>query len=128
MQTYHPEQYSILFSQLQNYPRFYSQEMKFRKELNFPPFSKLILLRLKGENEKAVHEEAKKLFAILHRMRNIKVFGPNRSFYYKIRKNYRVFILLKTSKISRQTRLRFLKSYRARDCTLEIDVDPLEVF
>ncbi|MBA7710885.1 Primosomal protein N' [subsurface metagenome] len=29
MQTYHPEQYSILFSQLQNYPKFYSQEMMF---------------------------------------------------------------------------------------------------
>ncbi|MCK5259073.1 MAG: primosomal protein N', partial [Thermoplasmatales archaeon] len=128
MQTYHPEQYSILFSQLQNYPKFYSQEMKLRKELNFPPFSKLILLRLKGENEKAVWNEAEKIFAILGRMQNIKAFGPNNSFYYKIRKNYRVFILLKTPKNFKHRKLRFLNSYKTKNCTLEIDVDPLEVF
>ncbi len=128
MQTYHPEQYSILFSQLQNYPKFYAREMRLRKELNFPPFSKLILLRLKGENEKAVWGEAEKIFTILNRMRNIKVFGPNRSFYYKIRKNYRVFILLKMPRNFIYRKLRFLNSYKPKNCTLEIDVDPLEVF
>jgi primosomal protein N' (replication factor Y) len=128
MQTYHPEQYSILFSQLQNYPKFYAQEMKLRKELKFPPFSKFILIRLKGENEKNVWSEAKKIFEILKRNRNFKIFGPNRSFYYKIRKNYRVFILLKTSKNFQHRKLKFLTSYRPKDCALEIDVDPLEVF
>jgi len=128
MQTYHPEQYSILFSQLQNYPKFYSQEMKFRKELNFPPFSKLILLRFKGEDEKAVWNQAEKIFAIISKMQNIKAFGPNNSFYYKIRKKYRVFILLKTPKNFRHGKLRFLNSYKTKNCTLDIDVDPLEVF
>lgn len=128
MQTYHPEQYSILFSQLQNYPKFYAQEMKLRKELNFPPFSKLILLRLKGEDEKAVRTEAENIFEILKRIKSIKVFGPNRSFYYKIRKKYRVFILIKMPKHFQQRKLRFLTSYRPKKCTLDIDVDPLETF
>jgi len=127
MQTYHPEQYAILFSQLQNYPKFYAQEMKYRKELNFPPFSKLILIRLKGKNEDTVWQEAEKLTEILKRMKGIQIFGPNRSFYYKIRKIYRVFILLKVPKNFKQRRLRFLTAYRPKDCTLEIDVDPLEV-
>ena len=128
MQTYHPEQYSILFSQLQDYPKFYAHEMKMRKELNFPPFSKLILVRLKGEKEKTVHEQAMKLYTILKRIKNVKLLGPNRSFYYKIRKNYREFMLLKTPKYFKHTRLKFLKTYRPHNCTLEIDVDPLEVF
>lgn len=128
MQTYHPEQYSVLFSQLQDYPKFYAHEMKLRKELNFPPFSKLILVRLKGEKQKVVHEQTMKLYTILKRIKNIELLGPNRSFYYKIRKNYREFILLKTPKHFRHTRLQFLKTYRPQNCTLEIDVDPLEVF
>lgn len=128
MQTYHPEQYSILFSQLQNYPAFYAQEMELRKELNFPPFSRLILLRLKGDEEKAVWKEAKRLAAILARIKDTKLFGPNRSFYYKIRKKYRVFILLKMSKAFKYRRLKFLTSYKTKNCILEIDVDPLETF
>jgi len=128
MQTYHPEQYSILFSQLQDYPKFYAQEMKQRKELNFPPFSKLILLRLKGKKERAVHEQTMKLYTILKRIRNVELLGPNRSFYYKIRKNYRQFMILKTPKDFKHTRLKFLKTYKPHNCTLEIDVDPLEVF
>ena len=128
MQTYHPEQYSVLFSQLQNYPKFYAREMKLRKELNFPPFSKLILLRIRGEKEKIVHEQAKKIYSILKRMKNIEVLGPNRSFYYKIRKNYRVFIILRVAKNFKHTTLRFLKTYKPHDCILEVDVDPLEVF
>lgn len=127
MQTYHPEQYSILFSQLQDYPKFYALEMKMRKELNFPPFSKLILLRLKGEKERTVHEQAMILYTILKRIKNVKLLGPNRSFYYKIRKNYREFMILKTPKDFKHTRLKFLKTYRPPNCTLEIDVDPLEV-
>ena len=128
MQTYHPEQYSVLFSQLQDYPKFYAHEMKLRKELNFPPFSKLILVRLKGEKQKVVHEQTMELYTILKRIKNIELLGPNRSFYYKIRKNYREFILLKAPKHFRHTRLEFLKTYRPQNCALEIDVDPLEVF
>lgn len=128
MQTYHPEQYSILFSQLQNYPAFYAQEMELRKELEFPPFSRLILVRLKGEDKTAVWKETKKLATILGRLKNVKLFGPNRSFYYKVRKKYRVFILLKLPKDFKHRRLKFLTSYKTKNCILEIDVDPLETF
>jgi primosomal protein N' (replication factor Y) len=128
MQTYHPEQYSILFSQLQNYPAFYAQEMELRKELNFPPFTRLILIRCKGASETAVWEEAKRLATIVGRLKNVTLFGPNPSFYYKVRKQYRVFILLKMPKGYKQKRLKFLTSYKTKDCILEIDVDPLETF
>jgi primosomal protein N' (replication factor Y) len=128
MQTYHPEQYSILFSQLQDYPAFYAQEMELRKELDFPPFTRLILVRLKGDSEMAVWKEAKKLAAIIGRFKNIKLFGPNPSFYYKVRKKYRVFVLLKLPKDFKHRRLKFLTAYKTKNCTLEIDVDPLETF
>jgi primosomal protein N' (replication factor Y) len=128
MQTFHPELYSALFSQLQDFPHFYAEEMKLRRDLKFPPFSKLILIRFRGENENIVWSEAKKIFDILARIKNIQIFGPNRSFYYRIRKNYRVFILLKTTTKFQRRKLKFLTSYKLKNCNLEIDVDPLEVF
>ncbi|MEO0123805.1 MAG: primosomal protein N' [candidate division WOR-3 bacterium] len=128
IQTYHPEQYSILFSQLQNYPKFYAEEMKLRKELNFPPFSRLILIRLSGKDEQNTWNEAKKIYDLLTEIKGIKIFGPNQSFYYKIRNNYRVYILLKTPLKFDHRKLKFLKQIKLSKSKLEIDVDPVEVF
>jgi primosomal protein N' (replication factor Y) len=128
IQTYHPEQYSTVFSQLQDYASFYKQELEMRKELGFPPFSRLILIRLKGNEEKNVWSEARRLHGILERVAGIEIFGPNRSFYYKIRKDYRVFITIKLRKTFPLQKLKFLASYKPQKCSIEIDVDPLEVF
>ncbi|MGB9720987.1 MAG: replication restart helicase PriA [bacterium] len=128
IQTYHPEQYSILFSQLQNYPKFYVEEMKLRKELNFPPFSRLILARVSGKIEKDVWDEANKIHSLLKSIKPIKVFGPNQSFYYKIRDKYRVYILIKAPLRFDHRRLKFLKQIKLNKSKLEIDVDPIEVF
>lgn len=128
IQTYHPEQYSILFSQLQNYPKFYAQEMKLRKELSFPPFSRLILVRFSGKIEKIVWENAKKVYASLTHLKNIKIYGPNPSFYYKIRDTYRVYILIKAPLKFDHRKLKFLKQITLTKTKLEIDVDPIDVF
>ncbi|MCX7995674.1 MAG: primosomal protein N' [candidate division WOR-3 bacterium] len=128
IQTYHPEQYSILFSQLQNYPKFYAEEMKLRKELNFPPFSRLVLVRLSGKNEQSVWEDAKRVCKLLDEIKGINIFGPNQSFYYKIRNNYRVYILIKAPLKFDHRRLKFLRQIKLNRTKLEIDVDPIDVF
>jgi primosomal protein N' (replication factor Y) len=128
IQTYHTDHYAAIFSQLQDYASFYRQELELRRELDFPPFSRLILIRLKGTDEKNAWSEARKLHGILKKMRDIHVFGPNRSFYYRIRKNYRVFIILKLRKSYPMQKMEFLTQYRPKTCSIEIDVDPLEVF
>jgi primosomal protein N' (replication factor Y) len=128
IQTYHTEHYAAIFQQLQDYPSFYKQEIESRQELNFPPFSRLVLIRLRGENEKNVWDEAKKMYTKLQQIQGMRVFGPNRSFYYQIRKNYRVFIVIRISKKYPMHKLAFLATYRPKTCDIEIDVDPLEVF
>jgi primosomal protein N' (replication factor Y) len=128
IQTYHTEHYADIFSQLQNYTSFYKHELEARRELGFPPFSRLILIRLKGTNEKNAWAEAEKLHNLLQKTNNIEIFGPNRSFYYRIRKDYRVFIVIKLRKNYPMQRLRFLTAYKPKTCNMEIDVDPLEVF
>jgi len=128
IQTYHPEQYETIFGQLQNYAKFYRTDLQFRKELGFPPFSRLILIRFKGPDEKSVWDEARRVCAMIRKMSGFEIFGPNRSFYYKIRKDLRVFILLKCNKNFPHRKLRFLNTYKPNRCDIDIDVDPLEVF
>ncbi|UCD19359.1 MAG: primosomal protein N', partial [candidate division WOR-3 bacterium] len=128
IQTYHPEQYATIFGQLQDYESFYQNELRCREDLGFPPYSRLILLRLKGKNEHDVWNEAEKLHSALRRNNGFQIFGPNRSFYYKIRDNYRVFLLLKLKKKHPQHKLDYLRVYKPVKCDIEIDVDPLEVF
>jgi primosomal protein N' (replication factor Y) len=128
MQTYHPEQYAILFSQLQDYPKFYEHELTTREDLDFPPFTRLVLLRIKGTHEAQIMKEAERIVQRVRRIPLIEVYGPNRSFYYKVRKYFRVFVLLKMKKRFNHTQLRFLRSLKLNKCTLEIDVDPMEVF
>jgi len=128
IQTYHPEQYATIFGQLQNYEMFYRNELQCRQELSFPPFSRLITIRLKGKNEKDVWNEAKQVHQMLQKRNGFEIYGPNRSYYYKIRDNYRVFLLIKLKKDHAHHKLDYLRSYRPRKCDIEIDVDPVEVF
>jgi primosomal protein N' (replication factor Y) len=128
IQTYHPEQYAAIFGQLQDYATFYRNELQCRKELGFPPFSRLVLLRLKGKNEQDVWKEAEKLHNVLKKNNGFQIYGPNRSFYYRIRENYRVFLLMKMTKKYPQHKLEYLRAYKPLKCDIEIDVDPVEVF
>ncbi|MFQ6091046.1 MAG: primosomal protein N', partial [Candidatus Bipolaricaulia bacterium] len=42
IQTYHPEHYAVQAAAELDYRKFYRQELQFRKELGYPPFSKVI--------------------------------------------------------------------------------------
>ena len=128
IQTYHPEQYATIFGQLQDYEKFYNNELQARKELGFPPFSRLILIRLKGTDEKNLLKEANVIHSLLQKAGGFEIYGPNRSFYYRIRKQFRVFIVLKLSKNYPHRKLKFLQEYRTAKCQIEIDVDPIDVF
>jgi primosomal protein N' (replication factor Y) len=128
IQTFHPEQYAIIFSRLQNYTEFYKHEIATRRELALPPFTRLYLLRFSGRNEAQVRTEAQRVHGICSRVRGVKVYGPNPSFYYRVRRNYRFFVLLKTDPDFSRTRLGFLKDIRPKSVKFEVDVDPMEVF
>jgi primosomal protein N' (replication factor Y) len=128
IQTFHPDQYAIIFGRLQDYAEFYKQEIKMRQELALPPFTRLILLRFSGKNEALVKAEAERIYGIVAKIRKVKAYGPNPSFYYKVRRNYRFYILVKTGLDFPRSRLGFLKEIRPKSVKFEIDVDPMEVF
>ncbi len=58
IQTFQPGHYAIATAATQNFKSFYSKEIEFRKELNYPPFSELALLELSGGDPDAVRRAA----------------------------------------------------------------------
>ncbi|MGM0410167.1 MAG: primosomal protein N', partial [Bacillota bacterium] len=61
VQTYTPNHYSIKAAQNHDYEDFYKQEIKLRKQLNYPPFSKLVNIIIESKNNNKVINASNKL-------------------------------------------------------------------
>lgn len=57
IQTYNPEHYAIEAASRHDYKTFYEKEIKVRQELLYPPFSKIIRLKLSHENREICLKE-----------------------------------------------------------------------
>ncbi|HUD00523.1 MAG TPA: primosomal protein N', partial [Candidatus Polarisedimenticolaceae bacterium] len=135
IQTYGPEHYAIQPLINHDYKKFFAKEIEFRRALGYPPFGKLINLRLDGPNPEHVEEKAKavlkKIVAIQSSnpkyREHIEVLGPAPSPIEKLRNRYRWQLLLKGNQISPLIGLASAVREtftRARSVRLHIDVDP----
>ena len=97
VQTYNPDNYAIVCSKDQDYDRFYNGELILRKNLNYPPFCDIILVRIQGENIEKVKRISKKLYEELLKQKNenLFVYKPVPSPIEKIQNVYRWRIVIK---------------------------------
>ena len=103
LQTYNPDHYSILSARKQDFKTFYAQEISFRKALDYPPFSRIIQLKISGRNSEQTGQYAQAvgdLCNVLKKndmsfMKYISILGPIEASLYRIAKQYRWQILLK---------------------------------
>lgn len=135
IQTYNPEHYTLQYVITHDYKGFFSAEIEFRRALNYPPFSRLVHLRVEGPKAQEVVASAKMLGKNLreeHRgdqetLEKIEILGPVPAPIEKLRRRYRWQILLKGEKgpallkFARQA-LELLP--RSRTTRLYVDVDP----
>lgn len=133
IQTYAPDHYIFPYVLSHDYKGFFASEGEFRCALNYPPFSRLVQLRLEGSEPGEVREKAKILAAGLRRcqrepnQQEVEILGPAPAPIEKLRGRYRWQILLKGREVSSllelagQARGLFLQSRSSR---LYIDVDP----
>jgi len=64
VQTFNPDHYSIRCAREHDFHAFYREEIRFRRELNYPPFSRLVNLRVLGGDEESASEAAAALGAL----------------------------------------------------------------
>ena len=95
VQTYEPDNYAIRAAAAQDYQRFYTSEMMFRRQQGYPPLSRLARLVFSHANRAAAETEAIRLADLLRRERDawgysdVEVIGPTPTYPARVRGHYR---------------------------------------
>ena len=101
IQCFNPDHYSIQTSAKGSYNDFFIKEMDTRKILQYPPFSRIIELIIKGKNEKNVRIIANNIYNILlsyiGKKWNVDLLGPSPMPISFINNNHRWHLLLKSN-------------------------------
>ena len=58
LQTYSPEHFSITAATDHDFMKFYNQEITFRKAFKYPPFSRMIQLKISGRDRQKTRQQA----------------------------------------------------------------------
>ncbi len=107
---------------------FYSQELKFRKQLNFPPYKHMCLVRLRGKDLEKVQKAAEDLFERLKEGNKIvKALSLNPGQPEKLRGNFYWQILFSSAsaeKLSKFLKIH-LKESRYSGIIVTVDIDPI---
>jgi len=129
IQSFSPEHHAILASAMQDYPAFYSQEIRSRKQLGFPPFRYLARVLFIGKKEEAVSEAAHLFKKHLNRMKKkkkISILGPAPALYKPVKKKWQWQLIVKSqqgnlAEILQSVLKRFQKKHTVQ---LVVDIDP----
>jgi primosomal protein N' (replication factor Y) (superfamily II helicase) len=111
LQTFQPEDYVIQAAASHSYRDFYRQELGFRRELGYPPFSQLVRLVFRGQESPQVEESAQKVVRKIQEQSDAQteIIGPVTCFFARVGGNYRWQIILRGPnpvKLIRQIKLK----------------------
>ncbi|MFW2330873.1 MAG: replication restart helicase PriA [Nitrospinota bacterium] len=118
-----------------DYEQFYNQEIVIRKSSNFPPFSRLAVLKIVANSQKSGQEYINRISGIISAYNSkgdLLILGPVEALTFKIRNRYNWRLLLISSsrrELSTEIRtvLKLLESPISDKIQITIDVDPLTI-
>jgi primosomal protein N' (replication factor Y) len=139
LQTYTPDHFIINAARHQNFARFYADEIKFRRELVYPPFCRMIQLVVSGRDQTRTAKTARalgdaarrRLTADMPPNRPLRIRGPVEAAMHRVAGRYRWQILLQGPSAAELNRLvRELlygpdAGYNRGGIKVIVDVDPL---
>ena len=114
IQTYQPEHYCIQTAAAQDYDSFYSQEIRFRQMLHYPPDRQMMVMLAEGEHDQQTGRAVQKLREIAGEadFEAVEFIGPSRAGIAKAKDLYRYTMYMKHQDIKELMRLRdFLEGY-----------------
>jgi primosomal protein N' (replication factor Y) len=132
VQTLQPAHYSLQAAATHDFARFADAELAGRRELGYPPFSRLILLRLEGPEATRVEQLARDAVRSLRERADgrFTVLGPTAAPLERLRQRYRFQLLVRgrNGSVLRRAVAAALPDLRAAartaDVRLIVDVDP----
>ncbi len=99
IQTFQSQHYSLKHVLSHDFKSFYEEELAHRKELDYPPFSRLVLLEFKGKNENEVVQHANQFAESLKKHDgHFLTLGPAPATISRVKNLYRWHIVIKDLK------------------------------
>jgi primosomal protein N' (replication factor Y) len=135
IQTYNPHHPSIRFAVAQDVISFLDRELEVRRELGYPPFTRMVNFKVQGTREDATgtlaHLLGERARALLSKLPpgSIVLTGPSPAPIYKIKNRFRWLMLARSEDagLLHSFTKRLLKSMEgeSKKGSLHVDVDPL---
>ena len=137
IQTFNPDHYSILRAKDHDYVGFYQEEIQFRRDLEYPPFSRFINFRLVGNSEKRTKGMGEEMGGIGQSLlkkgygKGIEILGPSPAPFAKMRGKFRWQMLAKGKspqllhQFAKELASRMEAPLKGKGVNLDIDVDPV---
>ncbi|MFV9509935.1 primosomal protein N' [Tepidibacillus sp. LV47] len=134
IQTYDPDHYSIRYAGLNDYNSFFRRELEKRRQLHYPPFTKMIIIHFSHEDVvlamKAIERFARELKRIMNH-RPVEILGPAVAPIPKIKDRYRFQCVIKYNDESSRVNQGIYQGIQIineiikdRKLLIQVDVDP----
>jgi primosomal protein N' (replication factor Y) len=136
IQTYAPNHYSIRAAKDQDYARFMRRELELRRDLMYPPFARLAMVRIEGAEPQLVGRAAEAVAKSLAKdstPEGFRVLGPAPAPIERIKQRYRWQVMIKSRELKPMRaaisamRAEVGPSVERDDIFLAIDIDPVRM-
>jgi primosomal protein N' (replication factor Y) len=132
IQTYNPAHYAIQTAKNQDYEEFFSREIKFRQALVYPPFCRIVRLVFRGVDPDRLMRSGEQAAAFVRERtdRYLDLLGPSMCPISRIKKNYRVHVIIKVRETAPMKHViaELQETMRGEgDHYMEIDIDPMSM-
>ncbi len=136
IQSYNSENQIIQHASNLDLRTYYEQCLIEREELNYPPFSWLVRIEIKGKDREKVLKTINKLRAkLFNPPKGIEILGPAPCYRERLKDYYRMQIVIKSNKATDKSGLVLKKLYKkatndinfSNSLKLNIDVNPVSL-
>ena len=131
IQTFNPDHYAIYYSSKYDYLSFYKKEMSIRKQLKYPPYYYLSIVRISGKDSNVVYQESLKIKRSLERnLEHVIILGPSVASIFRVNNIYRYQILLKYKNEERIYLIieKIINHYKNQSkVDVDVDFNPLQL-
>ena len=136
IQSYNSENQTIQHASNLDLKTYYEQCLIEREELNYPPFSWLVRIEIKGKDREKVLKTINRLRAkLFNPPKGIEILGPAPCYRERLKDYYRMQIVIKSNKATDKSGLVLKKLYKkatndinfSNSLKLNIDVNPVSL-
>ena len=134
VQSYTPDNFALIAAKNHDYKEFFTQEIRVRELMGYPPFTDLIVVDFTAKEEITAVNTANHFITYIKRCKiegdGSNIFSPKPSYYFKGKDSIRYYIMIKCPKGYRNKYVYYTEQFAERiatsktECNVGIDVNP----